>query len=364
MMTTPQTGAITALRARSVNVPLRAPIKTASGAVTSAPLVLIDVSVEGGVTGRAYLFCYTTVALRALRSLLEDLAPLVVGVPASPRDVTEMLAARFRLLGNQGLVAMALAGIDMAVWDALAMSCELPLYRLLGAERRPIPVYDSLGIMSVQDAVAEATRSLRDGFVAMKFKVGAGDLGDDVQLVRDVRTATGASTALMVDYNQSLDRSGAVRRGRALETCGLRWIEEPCRADDDASHAHVAACLDTAIQLGENWWGPNDTARSLALNACDEVMLDVMKIGGVTGWLQAAALAAPTSRRVSSHLFPEISAHLLAATPHAGYLEWLDLASAIVERPVRPVDGMMYASDEPGSGLTWNEDAVARFAFA
>jgi mandelate racemase len=353
---------VRALRARAVNVPLPKPLLTAGGAVTSAPLVLIDLETNAGVTGRAYLFCYTALALRATHALLEDLAPLVAGLPLAPRTIAAQLQSRFRLLGPQGLTGMAMAGIDMAAWDALAVAHDVPLCVLLGAEPRAVAAYDSLGMMSAEEGVAEARRSAAAGFTAVKFKLGWPDAETDVRFVDAVRTALGPACDIMMDYNQCLDRGEAIRRGKLLERFGLRWIEEPCRADDDASHAMVARALDTPVQIGENWWGPNEAARSLAADACDEMMLDVMKIGGVTGWLDAAALAAPTGRRVSSHLFPEISAHLLAATPGARYLEWLDLASPVLEDAAAPSGGMLRAADSPGIGLRWNEEAVARFA--
>lgn len=353
---------VSALRARAVNVPLPKPLLTAGGSVTSAPLVLIDLETSAGVVGRAYLFCYTALALRATRALLEDLAPVVAGMPLAPRAIAAQLHARFRLLGPQGLTGMAMAGIDMAAWDALAVAHDVPLCVLLGAEPRALPAYDSLGMMSAQEGVAEGLRSAAAGFTAVKFKIGWPDADTDVRFVDAVRTALGPACDIMMDYNQCLDRGEAIRRGKLLERFGLRWIEEPCRADDDASHAMVARALDTPVQIGENWWGPNDAARSLAADACDEVMLDVMKIGGVTGWLDAAPLAAQTGRRVSSHLFPEFSAHLLAATESARYLEWLDLASPVLEDAVTPSDGVLRIADRPGAGVRWNEDAVRRFA--
>ena len=355
---------VRALRARAVDVPLPRPLLTAGGPVTSAPLVLIDLETSAGVVGHAYLFCYTALALRATHALLDDLAPVIEGMPLAPRTIAARLHARFRLLGPQGLTGMAMAGIDMAAWDALAVTHDVPLCVLLGAEPRALAAYDSLGMMSAEEGVAHGRNSVAAGFGAVKFKIGWPDADTDVRFVDAVRTALGPSCEIMMDYNQSLDRGEAIRRGKLLERFGLQWIEEPCRADDDASHAMVARALDTPIQIGENWWGPNDAARSLAADACDEVMLDVMKIGGVTGWLDAAALATPTGRRISSHLFPEISAHLLAATPAARYLEWLDVASPVLEDSVGPSGGMVRATDRPGTGLRWNEDAIRRFALS
>jgi mandelate racemase len=175
-----------------------------------------------------------------------------------------------------------------------------------------------------------------------------------------VRRAIGERAKLMVDYNQSLSPTEAIDRVRVLDDEGLYWIEEPTLADDFAGHARIAAAAKTAIQLGENWWGPHDVAKSIAAHASDHVMLDVMKLGGVTGWLRAAALAEAASLPASSHTFPEFSAHLLGVTPTALYVEYLDHAGPILTQPARVEDGFVVTPDRPGSGLEWDEDAVQR----
>ncbi len=242
---------IAALRARGVNAPLPKPIRTGAGSVTSAPLVLIDLESTAGVVGRSYLFCYTTLTLRALRALVSDLAEVVVGLPLAPRTITATLRGRVRLVGAEGLTGMAIAGIDMAAWDATCIASGLPLYAALGAERRALAVYDSLSMMGAEEAVEAGKRSMSAGFPAIKYKISGPNVAADVEFVEAARGALGASIELMVDYNQSLDRAEAVRRGTALEPFKLRWIEEPCRADDDESHALVASALLTPVQLGE-----------------------------------------------------------------------------------------------------------------
>ena len=164
----------------------------------------------------------------------------------------------------------------------------------------------------------------------------------------------------MVDYNQSLTVAEAIDRIRALDAEGLYWIEEPTRADDFTGHARIAQEARTAIQLGENWWGPHDAAKSIAAGASDHVMLDVMKLGGVSGWLRAAALAEAAGLPASSHAFPEFSVHLLGVTPTCRWLEYLDHVGPILREPVRIVDGQALTPDRPGSGLEWDEDAVRR----
>ena len=352
---------IRALRARAVDVPLPRPHPTAGGVVASAPLVLVDLFTDEGVVGTSYVFCYTPIALTPVAQLVANLESTLMGKPLAPLDVERTLQSRFRLLGPQGLTGIAMAAIDMATWDALAKAAGLPLARLLGGEPRPIPAYHSLGMGGVELAASEAAESVAGGFRAVKYKIGYPDVATDAAVVRAARRAGGDNLVVLVDYNQSLSVPEAVARGTVLDGEGVGWIEEPTTAADLAGHAQVAREVKTPIQLGENWWGPHDLARSLAAGASDYAMLDAMKIGGVTGWLRAVALAEPGGVRVSSHLFPELSAHLLAVTPTAHWLEWLDLASPILREPLAIADGHAVASAVPGAGIAWDEEAVGRF---
>jgi len=145
-----------------------------------------------------------------------------------------------------------------------------------------------------------------------------------------------------------------------LDGEGLVWVEEPTRADDDGGHARIAAAVETPLQLGENWWGVHDMEKSVAAGASQHVMFDAMKIGGVSGWLRAARIADEEALPVSSHVFPEISSHLLAATPTRKWLEFVDKVGPILREPVRVEDGHVVLSDRPGAGVEWDEEAIAR----
>jgi mandelate racemase len=349
---------IRAIRARGLNVTLDRPIETASGVMKTTPLVLVDLETHEGITGHSYVRCYTPGALQPLVQLIAHLEGLLTGEAAAPAPVEEKLQRHFRLLGPQGLTGMAMGGIDMALWDARARACGVPLVTLLGGEPRPIPAYASLRTMSPQGAAAEAEELLALGFSAVKIKIGRGDLAEDLATIRAVRGAVGTEIKLMVDYNQSLWVAEAMDRIRVLDEEQLFWIEEPTRADDLQGHAALTAMARTAIQLGENWWGPHEMAKSIAAHSSDYVMLDVMKLGGVTGWLRAAALAESAGLLASSHTFPEFSAHLLGITPTSHWLEYLDHAGPILREPMRIKDGYAMIPDCPGSGLEWNEDAL------
>ena len=166
---------------------------------------------------------------------------------------------------------------------------------------------------------------------------------------------------LPVDYNQALTVAEAIRRGRALEGEGVAWLEEPIRHDDYAGNATVARALAVPVQIGENFNGPEAMIEALAARACDYVMPDVARIGGVSGWIQAAGIAAAHGIEMSSHLLPEISAHLLAASPTCHYLEYVDWADAVLSTRLKIKDGFALPGEEPGNGIEWDEAAVKTY---
>jgi len=349
------------LRVRAVRVPMREPHQTASGVVSESPLVLIDAIAEGGAIGRSIVFTYTAAALKPTADLVVNVAPLVVGQPLAPAAIARQLAARFRLLGVQGLLGMALSGIDMALWDAMAHLHGVPLVSLLGGAPVPVRAYGAIGYdgpaRSAQVAEAWAAR----GLTGVKAKIGYPTVAEDVAVIRAIRRAAGEGVAIMVDYNQSLTPADAVRRISVLEDEGLEWVEEPTMAHDFAGHALIAREVRTPIQCGENWWGVRDMEHAIAAGASDYMMPDVMKIGGVTGWMSAAALAEAHAIRISNHLWPEISAHLLAASPTAHWLEYADWWNPILREPLQLSGGMTRLTGSPGCGIDWEEDAVGRF---
>ena len=359
----PDNYTIRSLRARAVEVPMPRPLLTGGGQVSIAPLVLLDLETHQGITGRSYIFGYTPVTLKPLVALLDELEKLIVDQPVSPLTLAEQFQQRFRLLGTQGLVGMAMAGVDIAAWDILAKAAELPLVRRLGGQERPIPAYNScgLGISTTEHLLAEARDFITAGFGAVKVRLGYPDSAADVAAVRAVRQAVGDEVLIMSDYNQSLSVPEAQQRAQRLDAEGLYWIEEPTRAEDYAGHARIRTTASTPIQICENCWGPHDMAKALAAGACDFFMPDVIKIGGVTGWLRAIALAEPVGLPISSHLYPELSAHLLAVTPTGHWLEYLDWANAILDQPLRIQDGQAVISAAPGNGLSWNERAVEQY---
>jgi len=338
---------------------------TSRGAFRQVPLLLLDLETEEGVTGRSYLFCYLRAAAPAIMSLLGEVEAVTRSDRIDPAALWAKLAGRFALIGVQGIVRMAMAGLDVACWDALAIAAGQPLVRLLGAEPKPIPAYNSCGLGLMDDLgalAAEAEQLLAVGsFRAVKLRLGYPTLERDIAAVHAVRQRIGDDVHLMVDYNQALSVDEALVRGRALDAENIYWLEEPIRHDDYAGADRLARELKTPIQIGENFSLPTGMAAALELAKPDYVMPDLERIGGVTGWRQAAELAAGRGIKMSSHLFPEVSAHLLAATPTCHYLEYVDWANPLLREPLKFADGHAVVPDRPGNGMVWDEAAVKRF---
>jgi mandelate racemase len=352
---------ITALRARAVNVPLEYPVRTSVAVVDTAPLVLLDLKTNQGFTGRSYVFTYTPLGLRPVRELLEALRPVIEGQPVAPYELEQLLQRRFRLLGNTGIVKIASAAIDMAAWDALAQSRDLPLVELLGGRRKIIPAYDSHSMDGATIGPERARRSVAQGLKAIKIKIGHATMREDVASVALIREVIGDDVQLMVDLNQGVSVPEAIRRGRALEPFNLAWLEEPTLQEDYLGHAQIRSELHTPIQMGENWFSVDEMHKAIVAGAVDLVMPDAMKIGGVSGWLRASAIAATYGIPMSSHIFDEISVHLLAVTPTAHWLEKMGLADPILATPLVYRDGAAVIPEGPGVGIAWNEAAVARY---
>ena len=350
---------------RCVDAPMPMPLHTSSGALTSAPLVLIDLQTSTGVTGRAYLFAFTRANVKPIAALVEAMGEMIAGDPVSPFEIERKLRKKYALVGVHNIVLIAMSGIDMAAWDAHAQALGHPLVQLLGGTVRPVKAYNSkgLGIMPIGSLAANAEALVNEGFNAVKMRLGRSTAQEDVDAVRAVKKTIGPDVTLMADFNQALTVSEALLRGRMLDDeGGLLWIEEPTRADDFAGNARIADAIITPIQIGENFMGPEQMAQSLTANASDFVMPDAQRIGGVTGWMRAAALAQGAGCEMSSHLFPEVSCHLLAVTPTCHWLEYVDWAAPILAEPLVIRDGHVITPSRAGHGMRWDEDAVKKYS--
>src|ERR671912_279875 len=315
--------ALKSIIARPVVLRLERPIVARIATITEWPLILIDLYTDEGVVGRSYLEPYTPKAMRYLVPALQDIGEMLKGHQVSPFKLYELARKSLHFVGYTGMSMIAVSGLDMAEWDALAKAAGMPLCVLLGGSVGRVHAYNSNGLwLNEPEAVAAEAVELRDqgGFTGLKLRLGRERTGDDLATIEAVRAAVGDDMHLMIDFNQGLHLGEALQRCHMIDDLGLAWIEEPLVYDNLHGHAQLAAELKTPIQIGENFYGPRDLQAALQKKACDFVMPDFMRIGGVTGWLRAAAIAGTAGVPVSTHLYPEGAAPVLRVTETAHWL--------------------------------------------
>lgn len=348
--------------ARAVVLKLKRPIVAKIATIADWPLILIDLFTEEGVVGRSYLEPYSIKTMRYLVPALQDFGELLKGRRVAPIELHDLARKSLHFVGYEGQSMIAVSGLDMAAWDALAKASNVPLCVLLGGSVGPVKAYNSNGLwLQPPEVLASDAIALRDegGFAGLKLRLGRDRASDDLAAIEAVRAAVGEGIALMADFNQGLDFADALQRCHMVDKAGLAWIEEPIVYDNIDGYVRLAAELKTPIQIGENFYGPRALHTALQRKACDLVMPDFMRIGGVTGWLRAAAIAGAAGIPMSTHLYPEVGAHMMRVTETAHWLEWQDWADPILQTPYEIRDGLLHIPNVPGVGLEWNEDAVA-----
>ena len=356
-----ETLTLESVTARAVLLPLARPVVARIATIEQWPLILIDLHTREGITGRAYLEPYVPKSMQYLIPALNDLAEMFRGRPVVPVDMYDQARKSLHFVGYEGLAMIAVAGFDMAAWDALARAADLPLCEFLGGSRAPVLSYNSNGLwLSEPAAVAAEAVELREegGFQGLKLRMGRTRVKDDIATFEAVRNSVGDDMALMVDFNQGLNRAEALYRCHAFDDLGLAWLEEPILYDDLEGYAELARQLKTPLQIGENFYGPRELYKAIRLQASDLVMPDFMRIGGITGWLRAAPIAAAAGIPVSTHLYPEVGAHVMRVSETAHWLEWQSWADPILLEPYPIIDSHLHIPDKPGLGLEWNEAVV------
>lgn len=350
---------------RAVEVPLRRPVIADIGRFDTWPLVLLDLETTDGVVGSSYIAPYRSSAVPAIVAELRDLLDSVVSRTVAPSDAFDASLKSLNVVGVNGISTISASAIDMALWDGLAKRAGLPLARLLGGSTGPVRAYNSNGLWRHEvSTIAAEARSLADegGFTAMKLRLGNEHLADDVAAIDAVRQGVGADIDLMVDFNQALGLGDAIRRCHELDEHGLYWFEEPIAYDNVRGYAQLAQQVHTPLQMGENFYGPRDLLNFVAVGGVHYAMGDLMRIGGVSGWMRTAGVASAAGVQFSNHLYPEFAAHLLRVTPSAHWLEWVDWACPILSAPLEPKEGTVTAPDVPGAGLVWDEIAIKKYA--
>ncbi len=337
--------------------------------VTALEYVVTEVRTDTGVAGTG--LSYTTgVGGSAIVALVDDYcATMLRGEdPLAVGRIWSFLEKQLRRNGS-GLVQLALSAIDTALWDIVGKSTGQPLHRLLGGCHDRIPVYGSgIDLFLDEDALLDHVRTmLAAGFDWIKVKVGREDPAEDAARVRAVRELVGPGRRLCVDANQAWTIADARRHAAALEGAGtdLLWLEEPLHPEDVRGHADLRRSTGLPIAVGESVYTEAQFLRYLEADAVDILQPDVCRVGGFTGFVRVAGLAAAFHRQVAPHYLAELTVGALCGVPNALVLEWVRGGTltelGLLREPLRIEEGLAYPYERPGHGLEIDVDALAPY---
>jgi L-alanine-DL-glutamate epimerase-like enolase superfamily enzyme len=328
-------------------------------AIDHVELVVVEVETDDGATGAGFTYTVGHGGSAVLALLESEIAPAVTG--RDPREVEAIwheLHARLHFVGSSGVTAVAIAAADIALWDALACSAGLPLYRFLGAHRAELPAYASAVnlALSRDELVAQMAGYREQGFTALKMKVGA-SLREDVERVRAVREAIGDDCELMLDANMAWHVAEAGRRLRSFEPFDLAWLEEPLPPYDVAGYAALQRGTSIPLAAGETLFTPHEFAPYFSSRAIRIPQPDVIRLG-VTGWRRVAAASLDFGLPLAPHFVPEIHVHLACSTPNALVLEYLPIFERLLETPLVVRHGVARPSESPGHGMRFSAEVL------
>jgi L-alanine-DL-glutamate epimerase-like enolase superfamily enzyme len=355
---------ITRAEAYLIDLEPETPRQDAIQAFVKQETIFVEIETDDGFLGTGYSYTIGTGGRAVLQMLREDLLHRLIGKDA--RQVEALWQELFWATHGTvvgAITSLALAAVDTALWDLRCLAAGQPLWLLAGGARQQVPLYDTEGgwlQLSIEELVAGARASVARGWPGVKIKVGKADAQEDVARLQAVREAVGPSIHLMVDANQSMTYAEAKRRARLFEPLDLFWFEEPLPAEDISGHALLAASTSLPIAVGESLYSPSHFREYLAAGACGIVQVDVARIGGITPWLKTAHLAETFNVKVAPHFLMELHVSLAAAIPNALYVEHIPQLRSLMTREMDIVDGHAIAPSEPGLGIPWDRDALAR----
>ncbi len=356
---------ITALRTERVNVPLETPIFTAIHAIESVGCVLLILETDQGLQGESYVFTINAVRLNAFDEMIKGFAHQVVDKdPHYVGQIWHNIWNEINPTGHKGVTISALSAIDTACWDLIGKAANKPLHQLFGACRDRIKTYASGGLwlsQTEQELRDQARLFISQGFNAMKVRIGSGSTATDVARVQAVREEIGNECELLADLNQALTPKAAITLGKALEHLNLTWIEEPVAAYDLKGHAKVTQALHTPIASGETEYTRYGMQNMIEHGACDILMPDLQRIGGISEMMRVAALASANNLPISTHIFTEQSLCVAGAAHNCISVEHIPWFAPLYNEEIEIDQGELIIPFRAGIGFTFNQDAIKQF---
>lgn len=357
---------IKALEFFTAESPLSQPIADATHQIPAINFIVARLTLQDGTTGEGYLLAFHFNPA-AIRGALADVRALALGRDVNDtRGFDRLCDGEFEYFGAVGLLRWARGVVNIAMWDAKAKLAGKSVRALLGSVRDSVPVYGSGGWLSYtnDELRAEVTGYVRRGFTAVKLKVGAREgLARDLERIALVREAVGPDVRIMIDANQGLDLAGALRLADKAKDYGIDWFEEPLGHTDFAGYAELKAKAGMKLAMGEREYDLVALRELAERRALDLWQPDILRLGGVEGWLDSAALARQHGLPVLPHYYKEYDAALCCTIPDAYGVESFDWVDGITDRPLRIENGRAYPADEPGWGFTFKDAALQEIRF-
>jgi L-alanine-DL-glutamate epimerase-like enolase superfamily enzyme len=360
---------ITTVQSSIVRLPAEEPL--AGGPATpgaTRDFVILTLGTDQGVEGIGMTF-FGGALTGALKEAVQSLGQLTVGEdPLRIEAITAKLRGAAGSSGPGGIFSLAIAAIDIALWDIRGKVFHQPLSKLLGGFRKSVPTYASGALMRffpLAHVEKAAAKLVEKGFRQMKTQMALPDPTDpekEVERMRVIRNAIGPKIDLMCDINQRWDVRQAISIGSRVEEFHLFWLEDVTACDDYAGLAAVTEALATPVAGGEYVWGAVPFRHMLEARSVDIVMIDVLRAGGITGWMKIAGMAEAFNLPVVNHLYPEVSVHLVSAIPHGLTVEYMPWSARLFEEVPQQVNGELAVPDKPGLGLKFDRDAIKRYA--
>jgi L-alanine-DL-glutamate epimerase-like enolase superfamily enzyme len=349
-----------------LRVPVARPYGAAGRQVTGNWHVLARITTSDGARGHGYIVSPRETLIAAVAQAARELAAELIGMHVLEIEAAwERLARAGAWIGPGGLLHLAIAPLDIALWDAAGRTLGQPLYRMLGGYRDRVEAYASDGLwysLSLDELAAAAKRHADAGYRAVKLRIGHEARPEaEARRVQAVREAVGPDVSVLVDATESWTPARAAETGRVLQAAGIAWLEDPIQHEDVAGLASLARDLVVPVATGEHLYRLSDFQRLCAERAADVVIIDLGRIGGITPWRRAAAVAQGFRVPVCGHVIPEIHVHLLSAIPHGYLVENVPRSEAILQTMPALDNGSLVAPSGPGLGIDLDEAAVARY---
>ncbi len=348
-----------------VEIPLAKPLMTAIHKTETVACIIIRVEADNGLVGENYIFTLHKSRLPIFDAMIKSLSPFVIGKsPFYVERIWDDMWNDCNSIGQKGVSISAVSAIDTALWDLVGKKANRPLYQLFGAYRDKIKAYASSGLWlssSIDELIEEAHGFIEQGFRSMKLRLGKDNLKEDIARVRALRNSVGDDIEILTDLNQSMTPHKAIALAEELKSYNIAWLEEPIAANDLAGHARIREAINIPLASGETEYTRFGMKDMLDANAVDILMPDLQRIGGLSEFRKAAALASAYHIPISTHIFTEQSLTIAGSQANCISVEHVDWFSPLYKEKIRIENGYIIIPERPGLGFTFDANTIKEY---